>query len=103
MRRWCICLAISLVISLLGIAYIVYFMAQDGCLDSGGRWLGALAGCDGGSNYSMEYLMSPLAITIFLAIVLGISSALVQLHSMLFESHKKHDKQRSLRLRNQLK
>ena len=87
MKKWIICLAISLVISFLGLAYFVNFTAQDGCLDSGGRWLGALDGCDGGNGHSIQYLMSPLAITIFLGIVLGISSALVQLYSILFKLH----------------
>ena len=87
MKKWITCLAISLVISFLGLVYFLNLMAQDGCLGSGGRWLGAFDGCDGGNSYSMHYLISPLAITIFLAIVLGISSALVQLHSILFKLH----------------
>ena len=87
MNKWVISLAISLVISFLGLAYFVNFTVQDVCLDSGGRWLGALDGCDGGNGYSIQHLMSPLAIIIFLAIVLGISSALVQLHSILFKRH----------------
>ena len=61
-------------------------MAQDGCLDSGGHWLGLIQGCDGGNDYSMQYLTSPLAISIFLGIILGIGSALVQMHTILYSS-----------------
>ncbi len=66
MKKWIVCLIISLVISFLGLAYFVNFVIQDG-----------------NSNYSLQSLMSPLPIVIFFAIVLGISSALVQLHSIL--------------------
>ena len=83
MKKWIICLGISVLISSLGLVLFISSSAQDGCLDSGGRWLGLIQGCDGGNDYSMQYLTSPLAIVIFLGIVLGISSALVQVHSML--------------------
>ena len=86
MKKWIISLAISSLISILGLVWFISFSAQDGCLDSGGRWLGLIQGCDGGNGYSMQYLGSPLAIVIFLGIVLGISSVLVQVHSMLFRS-----------------
>ena len=86
MKKWIICLAISVLVSSLGLVWFISSSAQDGCLDTGGRWLGLIQGCDGGNSYSMEYLASPLAIVIFLGIVLGISSALVQAHSMLARS-----------------
>ena len=83
MKKWLISLVISLLISSLGLVYFVLFIAQDKCLDSGGRWLGGLSGCDGGNGYSIENLVSPLGVAIFLGIVLGISSAFVQLHTLL--------------------
>ena len=86
MKKWIISFAISTLSSCLGLVFYIYFMAQDGCLDSGGRWLGLFQSCDGGDDYSMQYLASPLAISIFLGIILGISSALVQVHSMLYSS-----------------
>ena len=86
MKRWVVSLAISTLISCLGLVCFISFMAQDGCLDSGGRWLGLIQGCDGGNSYSMQYLASPIAIAIFLGIILGISSAIVQIHTMLFRS-----------------
>jgi len=86
MKKWIICFGISVLISSLGLVWFISSSAQDGCLDSGGRWLGLIQGCDGGNDYSMQYLTSPLAIGIFLGIVLGISSALVQVHSMLSRS-----------------
>ncbi|MBL4826948.1 MAG: hypothetical protein JKY66_04425 [Spongiibacteraceae bacterium] len=89
MKKWIVSLSISVFVSCLGLVYFVVFMGQDRCLDSGGRWLGLAQGCDGGDGYAMKYLMSPLAITIFLAIILGISSALVQLHSIVFNLHHK--------------
>lgn len=86
MKKWIISLAISALISCLGLVCYINFMAQDGCLDSGGRWLGLIQGCDGGNDYSMQYLATPIAISIFLGIILGISSALVQVHSILYRS-----------------
>lgn len=83
MKKWIICLAISTLVSCIGLVCFIYFMAQDGCLDSGGRWSGLMQGCDGGKDYAMQFLALPLAIAIFLGIILGISSALVQVHSML--------------------
>ncbi len=89
MKIWGISLAISALVSCLGLAFFVSFMAQDGCLDSGGRWLDLTQSCDGGDGYSMAYLASPIAIAIFLGIILGISSALVQVHTILFRSFNK--------------
>lgn len=83
MKKWIISVTISAFISCLGLGYFIDFMAQNGCLDSGGRWLGHIHGCDGGSGYSMQYLASPIAITLFFAIVIAISSALVQLYAIL--------------------
>ena len=83
MKKWLISLTLSLAISTIGILYFLIFIAQDNCLDSGGRWLGALNGCDGGNEYSTEYLTSPLAMGIYIAIVVAIGSALIQLHSIL--------------------
>ena len=86
MKRWVISLAISALVSCLGLVYFISFVAQDRCLDSGGRWLGLIQGCDGGNGYSMQFLTSPIAIAIFLGIILGISSVLVQVYTMLFRS-----------------
>ena len=86
MKRWVISLAISALISCLGLVYFISFMAQDSCFDSGGRWLGLIQGCDGSNGYSMQFLTSPIAIAIFLGIVLSISSVLVQVHAMIFRT-----------------
>ena len=86
MKRWLLSLAISTLASCLGLVFFTVFIAQDACLDSGGRWLGFIQGCDGGNGYSLRYLASPIVITIFLGIILGISSALIQIHNMLFRS-----------------
>jgi len=40
----------STLVSCIGLVCFIYFMAQDGCLDSGGRWLGLVQGCDGGKD-----------------------------------------------------
>jgi len=85
MKKWGISFAISTLISCLGLVYFISFMAQDKCLDSGGRWLDFIQGCDGGNGYSMQVLTSPIAIAIFLGIILGISSALVQVHTLFFK------------------
>jgi len=87
-KKWLICLAISTLTSCIGLVLFIQSVAQDKCLDSGGRWLGLIHGCDGGNNYSIQNLTSPLAIVIFLGIILGISSALVQIHTLLFKSFK---------------
>lgn len=86
MKRWGISLAISTLISCLGLVYFLSSVTQDRCLDSGGRWIGLIQGCDGGNGYSIQFLISPIAIVIFLGIILGISSALVQVHTMLLKS-----------------
>lgn len=83
MKKWIISLAISTLVSCIGLVLFINFMAKDRCLDSGGRWLSLFRGCDGGNDYSMQYLTTPLAIAIFLGIILGIASALVQVHSIL--------------------
>lgn len=89
MKKWFIALSISLTVCTTGLVYFTFFMAQDGCLDSGGRWLGALNGCDGGNGYSTEYLSSPLAVGIFTGIVLAVSSALIQVQSIYLQSKNK--------------
>ena len=86
MKRWGVSLAVSALVSCLGLVYFISFMAQDRCLDSGGRWLGVIQGCDGGNGYSIQSLTSPIAIVIFLGIILGISSVLVQVYAMIFRS-----------------
>lgn len=67
MKNFLICLVISLIICL---AALSYFLFQDGSL------------------LSLEKLFSPLAITLFIGIVLGIASALLQTYSMLFKPRK---------------
>ncbi|RLP52363.1 MAG: hypothetical protein D6160_21150 [Ketobacter sp.] len=88
MKRAFICLLISLTISCLGLLYLVVFVAKDNCLDSGGRWIGVVKGCEGGNEYSLSLLLSPLPVCIFIGIVLGISSVLIQLHTLIFDTKK---------------
>ena len=75
-----------------GLAYITGYLAQDRCLDSGGRWLGIMSGCDGGNGYNTGHLTSPLALAILIGIMLGISSALLQLHTLLFVRPQRRDR-----------
>lgn len=82
MKKWIISFAISVLISCLGLVYFVNFIAYDACLGSGARWLGLIQGCEGGNGYTMQYITSPLAILIFLGIILGVSSALVQIYTL---------------------
>jgi len=89
MKKWFVAFAISFTLSVLGLAYFTVMLAQDRCRDSGGNWLGLLKGCEEGSGYQLEFTGNPLAMTIFLAIVVAISSALIQLHSILFQRNKK--------------
>ncbi|MGP4845812.1 hypothetical protein ACTXGQ_16870 [Marinobacter sp. 1Y8] len=98
MKKWLLCFAISALMSCLGLAWFIRSSAQEGCLDSGGRWLGLIQGCEGGSGYSLQYVASPLAIAIFLGIVLGISSALVQVHSLIFSPLGSKQKSRRIKL-----
>jgi len=93
MKKWLICLALSTLITGLGLLYITGFLAQDRCLDSGGRWLGMMSGCHGGNDYNTGYLTSPMVIAILVGIILGISSALVQLHTLLFVGPKSKSQQ----------
>ena len=86
MKKWFVAFTISALVSCIGLVIYIYFMAHDICLDSGGRWPGLIQGCDGGKDYSMKYITSPLAISIFLGIILAISSALVQVYSMINSS-----------------
>jgi len=60
MKKWLISLGLSVVLCGFVLAYFLCFIAQDTCLDSGGRWLGIIAGCDGGSDLELDFLMSPL-------------------------------------------
>ena len=89
MKKWIISLTISFALCSLCLVYFAVFMMQDGCLDAGGIWLGALKGCEGGNHYSPQFLTSPLTVAIFFGIVLGICSALVQFHTILFKHHSK--------------
>ncbi|WP_086933892.1 hypothetical protein [Agarilytica rhodophyticola] len=82
MKKWIISLSISFVITTAGLIYFVSFVVQDQCLAAGGRWLGTFEGCQGGNGYSTDYLSSPLAIGIYLAIVVAIASAFVQFYSI---------------------
>ncbi|MGC1507387.1 hypothetical protein [Ketobacter sp.] len=88
MKRAFICLLISLTISCIGLLYFTVFVARDTCLDAGGRWIGVVQGCEGGNEYSLSLLLSPLAVSIFIGIVLGISSVLIQLHTLIFATKK---------------
>lgn len=67
MKNFLICLAVSFVISS---SVLSYFFFQEGSL------------------LSLDKLLSPLAIVLFIGIVLGIASALLQIYSMLFKSLK---------------
>lgn len=83
MKKWLYSLVISLLLCSVGLIYFVAFVAQDKCLDSGGRWLGFMAGCEAGRGYSMDNLMSPTGILLSLGIVLAVSSALVQVRDLI--------------------
>jgi hypothetical protein len=82
-QRWAVCLAIASMLSCLGLVYFINDMSEKSCLESGGRWLSLIQGCEGGNSYSMQYLTSPLAIAIFMGIILGITSALFQIYTLL--------------------
>jgi hypothetical protein len=79
MKKWIISTSVSVTFCIFGLFYFSEFIAQDSCLDSGGRWLGVTKGCEGGNNFTMLQLMAPLPICIFIGIALGITSALVQI------------------------
>lgn len=83
MKMWFISLGLSVVLCGIGLAYFLYFIAQDTCLDSGGRWLGIIAGCEGGRDLELDFLISPLLIALFLGIVLGVCSAFVQFYALI--------------------
>lgn len=85
-KKWSVYLTASILISVLGLLWFINYSAETGCLGSSGRWLSPIYGCDNGFQYSTVYLESPLAISIYLGIVLGVTSALVQIHSILFKS-----------------
>ncbi|SMF27474.1 hypothetical protein SAMN02745866_01744 [Alteromonadaceae bacterium Bs31] len=85
MKKWFVCLLISVIICVLGLIYFIRTKVITVCVESGGLWLGLLEGCENGGGISMQYFGSPLAVIIFFAIVLGVSSVLVQVHSMLFK------------------
>lgn len=67
MKKFLICLIISVVVCL---AVLSYFFFKDGSL------------------LTVDKLFSPLAITIFVAIVFGIASAFLQVYSMLSKLYK---------------
>lgn len=73
---------LSFILCTAGLLYFGVFIVQDGCLAAGGSWLGATKGCEGGNEYSPSYLTTPFAIVIFIGVDLGVSSALIQIHSL---------------------
>ncbi|WP_370981129.1 hypothetical protein [Agaribacterium sp. ZY112] len=83
MKQWIICIILSALSCIMSLCYFIEFIAQDSCLDLGGQWLGMIEGCIGGNEFSMAKLLTPLSIAIALGILLGMSSALVQISSML--------------------
>ena len=83
MKKWLISLGLSVVLCGIGLSYFLCFIAQDTCLDAGGRWLGIIAGCEGGRDLELGFLMSPLLIAISLGIVLGVCSAFVQFYTII--------------------
>ena len=95
MKKWAFSLAASTGTCTIGLIYFTLTIVQDGCLDSGGRWLGLTAGCEGGTVYSLTSLSSPLSIAIFLGILLGVASAFVQTYDIFFKP-----KQNNLRSRS---
>ncbi|MFT7562194.1 MAG: hypothetical protein ACI93R_004129 [Flavobacteriales bacterium] len=82
MKKWFICLAISTLISSSGLMYFIISSDRNRCLSSGDFWLGLIQGCSDGHVYSIDSLVSPLAIAIFCGIVLGITSAIIQVYSI---------------------
>ena len=54
MKKWLISLGLSVVLCGIGLGYFLCFIAQDTCLDSGGRWLGIMAGCEGGRELELD-------------------------------------------------
>jgi len=85
-KKWFVCLSISAIVCAMGLVYFIRTKVQIVCIESGGVWLGILEGCESGSGITMQYFGSPLAIVIFFGIVLGVSSVLVQVHSMALKS-----------------
>lgn len=83
MKIWLVSLLAAALLCGMGLLYFVSSIAHDKCLAAGGRWLGTGQGCDGGSGYFLEGLLSPLAVALFIGIILGVSSAFVQIHALL--------------------
>lgn len=88
MKKWGVSFVISISICTLG---LIKMMDQSGCINSGGRWLGIMKGCEGGEDYSIEYFSSALSVVIFLGIVLGVTSACVQFYDIFLNFNKKNN------------
>ena len=88
MKKWGVSLLISISICTLG---LIKLMDQRGCINSGGRWLGIMNGCEGGDGYSIVYFSSALSVVIFLGIVVGVTSACVQFYNIFWNFNKKNN------------
>ncbi len=82
MQKWWVALGLSLCICGAGVTYFLRVIAFDACLNAGGKWLGPSQGCLGGNNFTPDVLLNPVSIAIFMGLVLGIASALIQFYTL---------------------
>jgi len=82
MKKWGIAIGLALGICGAGLIYFLRVVALDACLDAGGQWLGHSQGCLDGNSFTPDVLLSPISIAIFIGLVLGIASALVQFYTL---------------------
>lgn len=78
LRKWIVSIALSFSIIALAMMTLYQSFQQDRCLDSGGRWLGAVKGCDFGTYEDYYFVITPTA-TIALAIIWVVLSWLISL------------------------
>ena len=62
MKIWIVSGTVSLIATTILSACIYHFIQRDMCLDSGGRWLYLVEGCDGAIYENTFYVISPIAI-----------------------------------------
>lgn len=85
MKKWCISIVLSTLISLIGLWIFIWIVARDTCLNTGGSWHGLIQGCKEGAAYSLSFLNTPLAIVILITLVFSIASAFVQLYTIMIK------------------
>ena len=87
MKKWIVSGGVSGFFIACLLVYLYQFILQDKCLDAGGRWLGLVQGCDGGTYESYYFVVSPASTIVLVFIWLALSWFVSLIYKRFQNSH----------------